>query len=207
MPGVIEFPPYRLDLRSGRLWRRSRPVALRPKAWALLRHLADPRPLVSKEELHAAIWGTPSSVGRHADANGGRSPAGVARRRPDAAHPRDRAPAGVPVHRPVPRVGGRGPGRGVPCRAPACSDPEAATFVGRDAELARLMALFRQASAGDRQVAFIEGELGIGKSTLVEAFIRAVRATSAPVLIGYGHASTNTASESPTWRCWRPWSG
>ena len=77
------------------------------------------------------------------------------------------------------------------------SDPETPTFVGRDAELARLMALFRQASAGDRQVVFIEGELGIGKSTLVEAFIRAVRATAAPVLIGYGQCVEQYGQREP----------
>jgi DNA-binding winged helix-turn-helix (wHTH) protein len=62
MPGaMIEFSPYRLDLRAGRLWRGSHPVALRPKAWALLRYLAErPGALVTKEELHTAIWAMPS---------------------------------------------------------------------------------------------------------------------------------------------------
>ena len=33
-------------------------MELRPKAWALLRHLAErPGTLVTKEELHAAVWG------------------------------------------------------------------------------------------------------------------------------------------------------
>jgi DNA-binding winged helix-turn-helix (wHTH) protein len=55
---VIEFPPYRLDQRAGRLWHGDRPVELRPKAWALLRYLAErPGALVTKEELHAAVWG------------------------------------------------------------------------------------------------------------------------------------------------------
>ena len=59
MPGgMIEFSPYRLDLHAGRLWRGSHPVALRPKAWALLCYLAErPGALITKEELHAAIWG------------------------------------------------------------------------------------------------------------------------------------------------------
>jgi DNA-binding winged helix-turn-helix (wHTH) protein len=55
---VIEFPPYRLDPRAGRLWHGDRPVELRPKAWALLSYLAErPGALVTKEELHAAVWG------------------------------------------------------------------------------------------------------------------------------------------------------
>jgi DNA-binding winged helix-turn-helix (wHTH) protein len=55
---VIEFPPYRLDQRAGRLWHGDHPVQLRPKTWALLRYLAErPGALVTKEELHAAVWG------------------------------------------------------------------------------------------------------------------------------------------------------
>src|SRR5262245_52601985 len=55
---IVEFPPFRLDLRSGRLWRGPHPVALRPKALALLGYLAErPGVLVTKAELHAAIWG------------------------------------------------------------------------------------------------------------------------------------------------------
>jgi DNA-binding winged helix-turn-helix (wHTH) protein len=55
---VIEFPPYRLDPRAGRLWRGGQPVALRPKAWELLRYLVDHSgALVTKDELHAAVWG------------------------------------------------------------------------------------------------------------------------------------------------------
>jgi DNA-binding winged helix-turn-helix (wHTH) protein len=55
---VIEFPPYRLDARAGRLWRGSQAVSLRPKAWELLRYLVErPGALVTKDELHAAVWG------------------------------------------------------------------------------------------------------------------------------------------------------
>ena len=55
---MIEFPPFRLDARAGRLWRGNRPVPLRPKAWALLGYLAArPGILVPKEELLTAIWG------------------------------------------------------------------------------------------------------------------------------------------------------
>jgi hypothetical protein len=63
---VIEFPPYRLDTRAGRLWHGDRLVELRPKAWALLRHLAErPGALVTKEELHAAVWGDEQDLAQH----------------------------------------------------------------------------------------------------------------------------------------------
>src|SRR5207244_5720869 len=42
---------------------------------------------------------------------------------------------------------------------------------GRDAELAKLCALFDQAKAGEGRVVLIEGEAGIGKSRLVDEFV------------------------------------
>jgi DNA-binding winged helix-turn-helix (wHTH) protein len=55
---TIEFPPFRLDLRAGRLLRDDHPVPLRPKTWALLQYFAErPGLLVSKDELVAGVWG------------------------------------------------------------------------------------------------------------------------------------------------------
>ena len=100
---MIEFPPYRLDARAERLWRGNHPVALRPKAWALLRYLVErPGTLVTKDELHAAVWGDAVVSDDTLTRTLARAPAGAARRRPDAAHHRDRAPAGVSLHRPDP---------------------------------------------------------------------------------------------------------
>ena len=43
--------------------------------------------------------------------------------------------------------------------------------VGREAELAQLQGWYAQARAGQRQVVFVAGEAGIGKTTLVEACV------------------------------------
>src|SRR4029450_13456218 len=54
---MIAFASYRLDLRAGQLTRAGAPIALRPKTWAVLVHLAErPGLLVSKEELLDAVW-------------------------------------------------------------------------------------------------------------------------------------------------------
>src|SRR5262249_55096523 len=44
-------------------------------------------------------------------------------------------------------------------------------MVGRDTDLARLDGLFEMAIGGRRQLVFVTGEAGIGKTTLVEAFL------------------------------------
>jgi len=53
----LRFDRYVLDLDRGCLLREGREIALRPKTFAVLRHLAgNPGRLVSKEELFAAVW-------------------------------------------------------------------------------------------------------------------------------------------------------
>src|SRR5215217_1770243 len=53
----IAFGPYRLDAQNARLLRAGRPVALTPKAFDVLHHLASrPQRLVTKDELLTAVW-------------------------------------------------------------------------------------------------------------------------------------------------------
>src|SRR5262245_57433263 len=55
--GTIGFASFRLDVRAGQLPRAGAPIALRPKTWAVLVHLAErPGVLVTKEELLDAVW-------------------------------------------------------------------------------------------------------------------------------------------------------
>lgn len=67
--------------------------------------------------------------------------------------------------------------------APACPPP--ALLVGREAELAALQRWYTAAQQGTRQVGFITGEAGVGKTALVEAFVTQV-AAAATVWIGHG---------------------
>src|SRR5262249_39832395 len=55
--GDIVFPPFLLDLSNERLWRGVQEVVLRPKTFALLRHLVlRAGHVVKKEELLDALW-------------------------------------------------------------------------------------------------------------------------------------------------------
>src|SRR3954452_6893589 len=58
MPAELHFGPFRLDRTNQSLWRGGREVALTPKAFAVLLHLADrPGSLVTKHDLLDSVWG------------------------------------------------------------------------------------------------------------------------------------------------------
>jgi len=159
---VIDFPPFRLDRAAGLLYRGADVVALRPKAFAVLAHLAArPGALVSRDELLAAVWpdvtvtdDAPRFTVRELRRVLGDDPA---------------AP------RIVATVHGRGYrfiGGQSPADEPAPSMPRAAAaLVGRGPELSSLAAWFARAAAGERSVGLIAGDAGMGKTTLVEAFL------------------------------------
>jgi DNA-binding response OmpR family regulator len=49
---VLSFPPFPLDVAEGRLWKDGRELRLRPKPFAILRHLTQhPRRRVTRSEI------------------------------------------------------------------------------------------------------------------------------------------------------------
>jgi tetratricopeptide (TPR) repeat protein len=71
------------------------------------------------------------------------------------------------------------------------------TFIGRKAQLHLLDDFLKKAAGGQSQVAFISGEAGVGKSALVEEFIRS-RADADPTLItALGECNAQTGSGDP----------
>jgi DNA-binding SARP family transcriptional activator len=77
-----------------------------------------------------------------------------------------------------PRGAHSGSGRCTTTARPLLNVP----FVGRGAEVSRLMTLYEQASSGQPQVALLEGEAGIGKTRLAAAFLDWLKAQGAEVL-------------------------
>ena len=57
-------------------------------------------------------------------------------------------------------------------------------FVGRDGELDRLAQLWKEAAAGERRIAFLAGEPGVGKTRLAAELARQVHDEGATVLAG-----------------------
>lgn len=176
----IVFPPFRLDPVNEQLWRENQLVPLPPKTFAVLRYLVEQSGrLVTKEELLKAVWSDT------------RVSEGVLK-----GYIRDlRDALGDDSHQPrfietVPRRGNKfiaplttitlsiqGPESRSPQREAETPLPQAVPkkIVGRGAELAQLQRSLDKARRGERQIVFVTGEPGIGKTTLVEEFLFGVQ--------------------------------
>ena len=173
----ISFPPFRLDLGNECLWRGARSIALKPKDFAVLRCLVgQPGQLVTKRELLDTVWsGTTVSDGvlkvcirrlRRALGDAATQPRFI-----ETVHRRG--------YRFIARLSSAA-GAGL-----LQADSGLPTLVGRERELGRIHDWFGRAQAGTRQLVFVTGEAGIGKTTLVEAFLAQVK-HHASVWIGRG---------------------
>jgi DNA-binding winged helix-turn-helix (wHTH) protein/predicted ATPase len=167
----ILFEPFALDLNNECLWKGPVAIRLRPKAFAVLEHLLTrPGQLVTKEKLLNAVWGD-TFVGdavlkvtirqlREALSDDPKQPRFI-----ETSHRRGYrfiGPIGAPP----------------PAAAPPPSVVEAASsLVGRQDSLATMDGWLERMRQGDRQIAFVSGEAGIGKTTILDAFVR--RATGA----------------------------
>src|SRR5262245_48090142 len=167
---LLRFGPYRLDPMNGQLWRGTLVVKLTPKALAVLRHLVQqPGQVATKEEFFRVVW--PDTVVsdaaltsciqelRQALHDEAKNPRYI-----ETVHPRGyRWIAAVQSSRfKVPSS-----------KSPPASRTQhpASLLVGREPELAQLHAWLEKALKGERQLVFVTGEPGIGKTALVEAFL------------------------------------
>jgi tetratricopeptide (TPR) repeat protein len=71
------------------------------------------------------------------------------------------------------------------------------TFIGRKTELARLEEFLKKAAAGQLRVAFIAGEAGAGKSSLVEKFIDNEEERDPTLIATVGECNAHTGSGDP----------
>src|SRR5262245_26560699 len=165
----ILFPPFRLERANEQLWRDETLVPLRPKSFAVLRYLVEhPSRLVTRQELQNAIWpGLYVSEGLlrsyihelreilEDDADAPRFIETVPRRgfRFLAPVTAGAAPVSNPQFQ-VPSVDTRHSTLGT----------QHSVLVGREAELAQLHEWLAKAARGERQLIFVTGEPGIGKT-------------------------------------------
>ncbi len=171
------FAPYRLDGVRGPLWRGAEEVPLRRKTLEVLWYLVEHRgQVVDQDMLLAKVW--PKRV-----VSPGTLAVSIAELR-RALEDDPRTPRFIQtVHR-------RGYRFVAPVLALGSADTapvqgEAPLLLGRAAELREIEECYRHALQGRRQVLFVTGEAGIGKSTLVEAWSRQ-RSRRGEVWIGRG---------------------
>jgi DNA-binding winged helix-turn-helix (wHTH) protein/tetratricopeptide (TPR) repeat protein len=194
MTEVAEASSFWIDRESLRLWRshaggEDERVRLTPKSFDVLRYLAEnPGRLVSHDELLEALWpgvhvqpevlkshilsirtalGDTISSPRFIETQRGRGYRFIGRMRTGSSL----------VGKPGPAV-------------------DLGVFAGRAEPLRSLFALLARAPAGGLQAAFISGEPGFGKTTLVQQFL-ARASTCADPIVAQGHCVENFAVAEP----------
>ena len=171
-----QFDSFELDTSNQCLWRKGAQIALAPKPFAVLRYLVEnPARLVTHDELLDALWPEtyvqPQVLRTYVlelrkvlgdDAGQTRFIQTLTKR-------------GYRFVAPV--MDSSGPGNGA---TPGLASTETkAPIVQREDELGRLNSYAQRAAAGQRQIVFITGGSGIGKTALAEAFCRQVGSTLA----------------------------
>ena len=183
----LRFPPFRLDPDNASLWRGTTEVRLTPKAFAVLHCLVERHgQLVTKDALLERVW--PGTVVGDAvlkvcvreirKAIGDRvgAPRFVA-----TVHRRGyRFIADVTDVDPRPERDEASGRSGIDAAGRSrASYRGPAYFVGREPVLDRLQTGLEAAWRGLRQIVFVTGEPGIGKTGVVEAFLERVAARHA----------------------------
>jgi len=178
-PSLLFFPPFHLDVGDEQLWHGARAIKLRPKTFAVLRYLAGhPGRLVTKEEVLNAVWPQTavsewvlkSCIRELREALGDEA---LTPHYIETVHRRG--------YRFLPAVTTTPPVSGAMFNV-SCSDimseqPETRNeqpetlLIGREPELAQLHWLLEKALNGERQMVFVTGEPGIGKTALIDTFL------------------------------------
>jgi DNA-binding winged helix-turn-helix (wHTH) protein/predicted ATPase len=183
------FHTFRLDSANHCLWRGEERVSLAPKAFDVLRYLVEHADrLVSQEEILENLWPNtyvnPEVVKKYV--LGVRKVLGDQTDKPEfiATFPRRGyrfiAPIFDEAQTPFKGVGAKSTRIGI---------------LGREAELAKMRSWLDQALGGERQTIFITGEPGIGKTTIVQAFLE--QASQAPVLVVRGQCLEHYGAAEP----------
>lgn len=165
MPPSVDQP--HIDDVNQCIWRAGKRVSVTPKAWAVLQRLRDhPGQLVAKQDLLTAVWPDAHVIDvvlnnaiAQLRAALGDHPKGS--RFIETVHRRGYRWIGPPTNE---------------VATFATIAPGAQRIVGRSAALSKLHGYLARANAAQRQMVFITGEAGIGKTALIDELLRSLAA-------------------------------
>jgi predicted ATPase/DNA-binding winged helix-turn-helix (wHTH) protein len=187
---MLVFNSFRLDVTNASLSRGKQAILLTPKAFNVLRYLLEHAgQLVSKDDLWRAVWPGISvtdatltncvSEVRKALGDDSKAPRYI-----ETLHRLGYRFIASVSSEPA-RIGGSRVIRQDSPPAPLHSPTP--YFVGREAESAQLHEWLQGALHSERQIVIVTGEPGIGKTTLIEKFLRQVQIeTGESLWIGRG---------------------
>lgn len=178
-----ESPSFRLDTVNQCLWRHRHDgdderISLTPKAFGVLRYLVEHAGrLVTQNELLEALW--PDTFVQ---------PGVIKSLIFDIRIALGDRPKNPQFIETLPRRGYRfvAPINDVSTESTISLEPASGKLVGRNAELGRLDDSLQMALSGRRQIVFVTGESGIGKTALVDEFQRRLVANLIGVRIARG---------------------
>jgi DNA-binding winged helix-turn-helix (wHTH) protein len=167
---LLVFGPCRLDPAGALLWRGDEQISLRPKTFEVLCYLIEHSgKLVTKAELLDAVWAEVSvsdtmpaiCVAELRKALGD-----------DARHAVFIETVHKRGYRFIAKVTTAASEHSA--KLPPVRLEPAPIVVGREDAIARLQEWYNQAANGERRVVFVTGEAGIGKTTLIRAFLNSI---------------------------------
>jgi len=179
-----QFQSFVLDTTNECLWHNGEQIALASKPFSVLRYLVEnPGRLITHDELLDALW--PST---YVQPQVLRTYVLDLRKllRDDARDPKliktipKRGYSFVAVVTDEPEVRADVP-------SPTAQDPEGTDLIAREKEIACLQGMAQRAARAERQLVFITGEGGIGKTSLVHSTCQSMKTTSSQVQIAFGH--------------------
>lgn len=187
------FGAFEIDEAQARLTSGSSPVDMAPRAFQVLCELARRAgQLVTKDTLLDAVWGH-----RHVNEAALKNIVSQLRHvlgddARESVYIQTVSRRGYRFIAPVAEVGGE-PAVALVERLHPHPQTEGATpMVGRDMVLGRLQQAAAAARSGQRQIVFVVGDAGIGKSTLVDRFVEIV-----PASVAYGQCIEHYGEAEP----------
>lgn len=169
------FGPFRFDPVNQCLWQGEQVIDLAPKAFAVLSYLlTHPGRLVTKEELLQAVWPDVFVTDavlkvRVREVRKALSEQAQAPQFIETLHRRGyRFMAKV-----TPVLDAADEGKVAPQQPPSAN-----ALVGRDSVVAQLHEHLQRARQGTRQIVFVTGEAGMGKTAVVDAFLEQANSQS-----------------------------